>query len=94
MCSTGVSRPLADYSAQLTMHGRGQGDDAPLVTNGRSTERNRDYQLYRANAFILKPTVWTSDRQTSILRGDTVAIRPNGAFRLGKREHPIYVTPE
>jgi Xaa-Pro aminopeptidase len=87
------SGPLAGCTAQLAMHGRGQGDDAPLVTNERSTERSRGFTLDQGNVFILKPSVRTADRGTSILWGDTVAIGPNGGYRLGTRAHGIRVTP-
>jgi hypothetical protein len=88
------SGPLAGATARLTLHGRGQGDDAPIVTNEASTERSRGFTLDEGNVFILKPTVATADRKTSILWGDTVAIGPNGGYRLGTRDHVIRIAKD
>jgi Xaa-Pro dipeptidase len=84
--------PLAGCSAQLTMHGRGQGDDRPLVTNPSSTARWRNLQLQERNVFILKPSVRAADGRHSITWGDTVAIGPKGGYRLGSRPHEIRVS--
>ena len=90
--SAPASGPLAGCTANLTMHGRGQGDDRPLITNPRSTSRYMDLRLEERNVFILKPRVQTANRQHSLTWGDTVAIEPNGTRRLGTRPHDIRVS--
>jgi Xaa-Pro aminopeptidase len=84
--------PLADCKASLAMHGRGQGDDRPLITNPRAASRYLDLQLDERNVFILKPNVRTTDGRHRLTWGDTVMIGPNGARRLGTRPHDVYVS--
>lgn len=86
------SGPLASCRAQLTMHGRGQGDDRPLVTNPHSSARWRNLQLQAGNVFILKPSVRTGDGRHGINWGDTVAVGSKGAYRLGTRPHEVMVS--
>lgn len=83
--------PAAGAVARMTMHGRGQGDDGPIVTNNA----NAPYQLRREMqtnmVCIVKPEVRASDRSHPISWGDTVVITPDGGQRLGTREHGIWV---
>ena len=88
------SGPLAGCTAQLTMHGRGQGDDRPLVTNPKSTARYAGLQLQERNVFILKPSVRSADGKYQLRWGDTVVLEANGARRLGKRPHDIRIGGE
>src|SRR5581483_10431717 len=87
-----ASGPLADCRTVLHMHGRGQGDDRPLITNPKATSRSINLQLEERNVFILKPGVSTADRQHSVSWGDTVAIGPKGGYRLGTRPHGISIS--
>ncbi|MEA2640730.1 MAG: Xaa-Pro dipeptidase [Chloroflexota bacterium] len=87
-----ASGPLAGCTAGLAMHGRGQGDDRPLVTNPKASSRSLNLQLQERNVFILKPRVATADRKHGVNWGDTVAIGPNGGYRLGTRAHDIRVS--
>ena len=87
-----ASGPLAGCGTSLMMHGRGQGDDRPLVTNPTASSRYLDLQMQEGNVVILKPRVRTADRKHGVNWGDTVAIGPNGAARLGKRPHDIRIS--
>jgi Xaa-Pro aminopeptidase len=84
--------PLAGSKASLTMHGRGQGDDRPLITNPRSSSRYLDLKLDQGNVFILKPNVRSADGRYRVTWGDTVTIGADGARRLGTRPHDIRVS--
>lgn len=84
--------PLAGCTVNIIMHGRGQGDDRPLVTNPRSSARYLDLKLDERNVFILKPRVATPDRKFGLNWGDTVAIGPDGGYRLGTRPHDVRVS--
>jgi len=84
--------PLAGSKANLTMHGRGQGDDRPLITNPRAASRYLDLKLDQGNVFILKPNVRSADNRYKITWGDTVTIATDGARRLGTRPHDIRVS--
>lgn len=83
---------LTGCTAQLAMHGRGQGDDRPLITRPENIKRDRGLQLDERNVFILKPTVRSADRKHSMTWGDTVTIGPSGGRRLGNRAHEIYIS--
>ena len=72
------------YSAQLVIHGRGLGEDRPLVT-GKVTEATRSVKLRAGNVFILKPVVSTDEPERRINWGDTVLVTEMGARRLGHR---------
>jgi len=90
--ATPATGPLAGCTAALTMHGRGQGDDRPLITNPRAASRYLDLQLDERNVFILKPNVKTADCRHRLTWGDTVTIDANGARRLGSRVHDVRVS--
>jgi len=90
--ATPATGPLAGTRASLTMHGRGQGDDRPLITNPRSSSRYLDLKLDERNVFILKPNVRSGDGRYKVTWGDTVTIAADGARRLGTRPHDIRVS--
>ena len=68
------------------MHGRGLGEDAPMLWGARRDFAEKDAQLKEGHVFILKPACKRGFMRDSIRAGDTVAIEANGARRLGKRE--------
>jgi Xaa-Pro aminopeptidase len=68
------------------MHGRGLGEDAPMLWGARRDFPEKDAQLKEGHVFILKPAAKRGFMRDSIRAGDTVAIETNGARRLGKRE--------
>jgi Xaa-Pro aminopeptidase len=68
------------------MHGRGLGEDAPMLWGARRDFPEKNAQLKEGHVFILKPACKQGFMRDSIRAGDTVAIEANGAKRLGKRE--------
>lgn len=74
----------AGYTTRLVIHGRGCGEDRPLIT-GAVNEKIRAVTLKANNVFILKPPVSMAEPRRQINFGDTVAVTENGAQRLGKR---------
>jgi Xaa-Pro aminopeptidase len=68
------------------MHGRGLGEDAPMLWGARRDFPEKDATLKQGHVFILKPACKQGFMRDSIRAGDTVAIEANGARRLGKRE--------
>jgi Xaa-Pro aminopeptidase len=68
------------------MHGRGLGEDAPMLWGARRDFPEKDQKLREGHVFILKPACKQGFMRDSIRAGDTVAIDGNGARRLGKRE--------
>jgi Xaa-Pro dipeptidase len=68
------------------MHGRGLGEDAPMLWGARRDFPERDAKLKEGHVFILKPAAKQGFMRDSIRAGDTVAIEAHGARRLGTRE--------
>jgi Xaa-Pro dipeptidase len=75
--------------ANLTMHGRGTGDDGPLVT-ARITPEMRALQLPEGSCFIVKPSAAVDGRPDYGHWGDVVFVGKNGAERLGTRKPQLY----
>jgi Xaa-Pro aminopeptidase len=86
-----VSQELG-CKASLTMHGRGLGEDRPLLVGGDMSEEIASFVLQEGNAFIVKPNVRTPEG-AAITWGDTVAVTPSGGRRLGKQPHELVVIP-
>ena len=68
------------------MHGRGLGEDTPMLWGARRDFPEKDATLKAGHVFILKPACKKGFMRDSIRAGDTVAIEANGARRLGTRE--------
>jgi Xaa-Pro dipeptidase len=68
------------------MHGRGLGEDAPMLYGARRDFPEKDNKIKAGHVFILKPAAKKGFMRDSIRAGDTVAIEESGARRLGKRE--------
>jgi Xaa-Pro aminopeptidase len=77
------------------LHGRGLGEDRPLMWGHRPVE-DESLRLEEGMVFILKPAAFPKGTRDYTLRegetvemavraGDTVAITGSGALRLGKR---------
>ena len=78
--------------ARLTMHGRGLGEDRPLLVGGDMTPETASFVLQEGNTFIMKPRVRAADG-TAITWGDVVAVTPQGGRRLGKDPHRLLTIP-
>ena len=81
-----------DCTALLNMHGRGQGDDGPLITPSQRRPEQLAVKLRENMAFIFKPYVKSADGKSSCCWGDTIVITPSGGRRLGKRPHDLAVS--
>jgi len=85
------SGPLSDAKASLIVHGRGLGDDRPLLLTNldarpmyEATERTMDFQFPENGIYIVKPTIATADKKYQYIWGDTVHLTSKGAKRLGQ----------
>jgi len=67
------------------LHGRGLGEDAPMLWGARQEFPEKNDQINAGHVFILKPACRKGFMRDSIRAGDTVAIEADGARRLGKR---------
>ena len=86
------SGPAAGARGDLNMHGRGAGDDGPIITAHAKSPRHLATQLQANLVFICKPSAISADGQSLSTWGDTVVITPSGGKRLGKRPHDLAVS--
>src|ERR1019366_5343059 len=91
------SGPLSGAKASLIVHGRGLGDDRPLLLTNldarpmyEATERTMDFQFPENGVYIVKPTIATADKKYQYIWGDTVHLTSKGAQRMGTR--PVGLT--
>ncbi len=75
--------------AGLTMHGRGLGDDGPLVT-GRITPELLAVEMKEGCSMIVKPSARVDGKTDYGHWGEAVVVRKNGAERLGTRPQELY----
>jgi Xaa-Pro aminopeptidase len=83
-------RPNA--SGALTVHGRGLGDDGPLITN-QSNPDVAGTAIPPNTVFVIKPSITYNGKSDVGHVGDTVVVTANGCERLGTRpiEHYWHV---
>ena len=87
------SGTLAGARGSLILHGRGLGDDHPLIVPGYEGEQRAWQQTFPENGvYICKPTVATADGRYSFSWGDTVRTTPSGAVRMGHAPHGVDVS--
>lgn len=93
--------PLAGARARMTLHGRGLGDDHPLVLDGGSAGADAVYEgtshawdaaFPENGVYICKPGIATADRRYHFEWGDTIRTTPKGAVRMGKAPHGIVIS--
>lgn len=73
----------------ILMHGRGAGDDGPLLTPRSNGEKVRGLRIEKGNAFVWKPTAHSRDGRLAFTWGGDVVITEKGAERLFKRPHGL-----
>jgi len=76
--------------ANLTMHGRGTGDDGPLVTPRSRSPEVLAVKLEEGCCVIIKPDTAVDGRSNYGRWGDCVVVRQHGAERLGVRRQEIF----
>ena len=85
------SGPAANAKGKLTMHGRGAGDDGPIITGHARDPEQLAVQLQENMVFIFKPSAETPGCTHICTWGDTIRITPEGGKRMGKRPHELAV---
>lgn len=86
------SGPAANAQCKLTMHGRGAGDDGPIITGHARDPENLAVRLEENMVFIFKPSAETPGCTHICTWGDTVLITPDGGRRMGKRPHELAIS--
>lgn len=85
------SGPAKGATAQLTMHGRGAGDDGPIITGSNMSPHELARSVQANSVVIFKPGVRCEDGSHPINWGDSVVVTDAGGVRLGSREHGMWV---
>jgi Xaa-Pro dipeptidase len=91
-----IAREVSDdpYTCRIVIHGRGLGDDAPLLVfrsqAGTRHERMSEWRLAQDAVLMVKPYVFLGDPhrdfvEESVGWGDTVVVTAGGARRLGTK---------
>jgi Xaa-Pro dipeptidase len=75
--------------SQLVIHGRGTGDDGPLLTTSITDEMLR-LVVEENCCFAVKPSVWIDGLSDMGHWGESVAVTPTGAERLGSRDPDLF----
>ncbi|HZT08383.1 MAG TPA: M24 family metallopeptidase [Chloroflexota bacterium] len=76
---------VGGWGARLILHGRGLGDEGPLITFPPYDPEVTARPLQEGNTFIIKPQVRREREGSMAIFGDTVTVTATGARRLGKR---------
>jgi len=84
--------PAAGATAKLTMHGKGAGDDGPIITGAARDPAQLAYELKANMTFVFKPSAVAADGHSLCTWGDTVVVTPRGGRRLGTRPHELAVS--
>ena len=86
------SGPAAGARGDLTMHGRGAGDDGPIITPHAKSPKQLDVAMRENMVFVCKPAAISADGEYTCQWGDTVVVTTSGGRRLGKRPHELAVS--
>jgi Xaa-Pro dipeptidase len=86
--------PAAGAEGRLTLHGRGAGDDGPIMVGNMTDSPDLDLPLQANMVCILKPSVETlvAGERTICRWGDTVVCTPAGGQRLSTLPHELAVS--
>ena len=71
------------------LHGRGMGDDGPLLTPRSRGDAVRDITFEAGTAFVWKPYGMSADGRLEFVWGGDVVVTDSGAKRLFKRSHGL-----
>ncbi len=82
------------HIVKLTLHGRGAGDDGPIITNSSRNARDLEVALQENMVFVIKPSVETAPGGTKSICtwGDTVVVTREGGKRLGTLPHDLAIS--
>ncbi len=81
-----AATPKVDgWEARLVLHGRGLGDEGPLITTPPYPPGIMERPLQEGNAFVIKPAIERDGHGDVARFGDSVVVTASGARRLGTR---------
>ncbi len=71
----------------ILMHGRGMGNDGPLLTPRARGEKIRDVRIEKGSAFVWKPYAMSADEKIEFVWGGDVVVTDKGGEKLMERPH-------
>lgn len=71
----------------ILMHGRGLGDDGPLLTPRSRGDAVRNMRIEKGNCWVWKPYAMTDDERLQFVWGGDVTVTDTGGELLFKRPH-------
>jgi Xaa-Pro dipeptidase len=77
--------PRHGVKTSVTAHGRGLGNEGPIITPRTRGAAIDEVQLQRGNCFVWKPTVASADGQYDYVWAGDIVVTDNGAEALPKR---------
>lgn len=87
--------PGAGAIVKVTMHGRGAGDDGPMIAGGKLPPEAMATALQEDMVFIFKPSIDTvreGGAPTTCRWGDTIRVTRSGGVRLGTLPHDLAIS--
>jgi len=87
---TNTLGPKRGLKSLILMHGRGYGDDGPLLTPQDTTyERAKEVIIEKGNVFVWKPIAMNSNEKIQMSWGGCVVITDKGGEPLIQRTHQM-----
>ncbi len=78
-----------DLQARVLIHGRGLGDDGPLISPRAKGKAVRGLRMEAGNAWVWKPTVSSADGRIDFTWGGDVVVTERGGEKLFNRPHGL-----
>ncbi|MDH3239807.1 MAG: M24 family metallopeptidase [Alphaproteobacteria bacterium] len=93
-CASPPTGPTAGTTTTLTLHGRGAGDDGPIMVGNMRKSKDLDVLVQENMVCIFKPSaeIQRNGKKTICRWGDTVVAKANGGRRLGNLPHDLAVS--
>jgi Xaa-Pro aminopeptidase len=85
--------PKPGMKSRILMHGRGYGDDGPLLSPRALGKEIRDLRIEENTAWVWKPTALSADERLQFTWGGDVVVTPKGGEVLFKRPHGMVAIP-
>lgn len=86
--------PKRGMRSLMLIHGRGYGNDGPILTPQETGAKIRDVVIQAGNAWVWKPIAYSANGKIAISTGGVVVVTEQGAERLVPRDMPPVVSVE
>lgn len=80
------------FRVSATLHGRGAGDDGPLITGRSENKKLQGIRMEKGNTWVWKPTVTSDDGKIDYQFGGSIVLTDKGGERLFSRAEGLVST--